>query len=78
MSGNTYPEIFPPGTRIRVRAGQGQGSDCDWNGHTGTIVEWWGMSMANIRMDKWRASWAGRPYTTITCHNLEPLNDAAR
>lgn len=71
MTGKTYPEIFPPGTRVRVHAGPGEGSDCAWNGHAGTIMDWWGPSTANIRMDKWRAHWDGRPFTSITCHNIE-------
>ena len=37
----TYREEFPPGTRVVVRAGKGDGTDHDYNGRTGTIVEYY-------------------------------------
>lgn len=37
----TYRDEFPPGTRVVIRAGKGEGSDHDHNGQTGTVVEYY-------------------------------------
>ena len=35
----TYRDEFPPGTRVVIRAGKDEGSDHDYDGRRGTVVE---------------------------------------
>jgi hypothetical protein len=65
----TYPEIFPVGTRVKVRAGYGEGTDQEWAGHDGTVVKWHGCGSASIAMDKAKRNWPRGPII-ITAHNL--------
>lgn len=41
MTELTYRQEFPSGTRVVVRAGKGEGTDCEFNGRKGTIVEFY-------------------------------------
>lgn len=65
----TYPEIFPVGSRITVRARPGDGSDYQFNGRTGTIEKWRGCSSAIIRFDNPPRGWPN-PYCAIVAHCL--------
>lgn len=66
---STYPDIFPVGSRVVVKAGPGEGTDQDWNGHAGIVLEWHGCSTAKIKMDKGKRFWPKGP-VLITAHNL--------
>lgn len=41
MTTGTYRDEFPVGTRVVVRAAKSDGSDYDYNGQKGTIVEFY-------------------------------------
>lgn len=71
-NGNTYPEIFPPGSRVVVRAGQGEGTDVEWNGYIGAVIGWHNCSWCEIRMDKRKRGWPNP--TTIVGHNVRLIN----
>jgi hypothetical protein len=74
----TYSELLPVGTRVKVHAAmRREGSDHDWHGRTGTIVNWLGgNSWAEVQMDKPKRD---RPNPVpITAHNLMKASDAAR
>lgn len=73
----TYPEIFPPDTRVIIVAGKGEGTDQEWNGYTGTVLKWHGCSWASIKMDKHRRYWPRGPVTIIG-HNLQLLPAAGQ
>jgi hypothetical protein len=36
----TYRDEFPPGTRVVIRATKSDGTDYDFNGRKGTVVEY--------------------------------------
>jgi len=66
----TYPETFPTGSRVVVKAGPHEGTDHDWNGHAGSVIKWHGCSSASIKMDKHKRHWPRGPII-ITGHNLQ-------
>jgi len=67
--GNTYPDLFPVGCRVVVRAGPGEGSDREFNGRAGVIQGWNRCTDALVKFDKGKRN-RSNP-TWITCHNLE-------
>jgi hypothetical protein len=62
----TYPEEFPPGTRVKVSAGPFEGTDYSlYNGAVGTIEGWRGFCWAEVRLDR-----EPRRTAIITGHNI--------
>lgn len=59
------------GERVRVQAGQGEGSDRDWNGRVGSVVRDHGNGWVEILFDSKPAHWP-RWQTTIVHHNVKP------
>lgn len=62
----TYREEFQPGTRVVVRAGAGEGSDHEFNGRTGTMVDYHGHLAVEI--DRLPRYWENP--VLICMHNL--------
>lgn len=67
--GPTYSELLPPGTRVTVCAGKGEGTDQEWNGHKGEVVRVIGNQWAEIKMEKGRRFWPSK-LVILGCSNL--------
>lgn len=67
----TYREEFPPGTRVVVRASKGDGSDYEFNGRKGTIVEF--HKCLAVELDK-PPRYGSNP-VLISLHCLSHLHD---
>jgi hypothetical protein len=70
----TYPEQFPPGTRVLIKASPYEGTDRFFNNRTGTVKRWAGYTSAEIEFDK-PVKDLPNPYL-IVCHNLRHLPSA--
>ena len=66
----TYRDEFPDGTRVVVRANKGEGTDHDFNGQRGTIVDFCGCIA--VKMDK-PPRYGSNP-VLISPHNLRVLD----
>lgn len=64
----TYREEFPPGTRVIVSAGPNEGTDHEFTGRTGTMVEY-GKGLA-VEIDRLPRYWKNP--VIICMHNLSP------
>lgn len=63
-----YPEIFPAGADVVIRATHGEGTDCEFNGRRGRIVRWHECSDAYVLFEKAPRGWPNPAW--ITAHNL--------
>lgn len=70
----TYPEQFPPGTRVLIKAGRFEGTDHHYNDRIGTVERWVGYTSAQVLFDK-PVKDMPNPYL-IVCHNLRHLPSA--
>jgi hypothetical protein len=67
----TYPEQFPPGSRVTIKASPHEGTDHRFNKRNGTVKEWPRYTLAEVEFDE-PPHGLPNPYL-IVCHNLRHL-----